>query len=228
MSSNFINAGKNDNGEIYALPWCVGFYSLISTKSKLEKAGKYVDDVKLNEIVFDSGYEFKSGKKMKKSESVVYGTGNYLMPKNAIFAYNRAESIQTEIEKQSELVFNSQYSAYSSFLSDNATILLGTHRDIIRMQNRAEKGKVIDVIVKPLLKWTDLVQFAFLCKSEDSIRKKYAEKFALYLLEEKNQRNVEMIGMFPVLNIKETSYKGVMLDIIHENFSVCELKRVFD
>lgn len=228
LPSNFLNAGKLKNGEVYALPWCVGFYSLISTKAKLQKAGKYDENVKLNEIAFDSGYEFKSGKKMKKSESLVYGKGNYLMPKNAIFAYNRAESIQTENEKQSELVFNSQYSAYSSFLSDNATILLGTHRDIVRMQTREEKGKVSDVIIQPLLNWTDLVQFAFLCKSQDLTRKKYAEKFALYLLDEKNQKNVEMIGMFPILEIKETTYKGIMLDIIHENFSDCELKMVFD
>ena len=229
MPTNFADAGKL-NGKQYGLAWCTGFYSLISTKAKLEKAGKDVSElnnIKLNEIAFSSGYEYKSGKHIKKSISLVYGEGNYLMPKSALFAYNRAGSIQSTNDSENELVFKSQYSAYSSFLSNGATILLGTHRDIIRMENRVESGKVSDVIIQPILSWTDLVQFAFVCKQENSLRKKYAEMFVLYLLEERNQKQVETIGMFPILAMNETDYKGIMRDIILENFSDCELKKIF-
>lgn len=222
---NFLNSGKM--GEmVYGLPWCFGVYSLISTKSKIEKAGKFVDGVKLSEIAFDSAYEYKSGKKTKKSASITFGTGEFLLPKNALNAYNKAESTQSK-NSDIELIFKSQYSAYSAFLSNGATILLGTHRDICRMTNRELKGKVSDVLYQPLLSWTDLVQFAFLCKNGDNLRKKYAENFALFLTEGSNQKQVEKIGMFPVVAVNESQYKGIMLDIILENFSDCEVKSLF-
>lgn len=223
--SNFLNTGKM-NEKVYGLPWCFGVYSLISTKAKLEKAGKFNDEVKLNEIAYESGYEYKSGKKMKKSVSLTYGTGEFLLPKNALNAYNRAGSTQPE-NSESVLTYKSQYSAYSSFLSNSATILLGTNRDICRMMNRENKGKVSDVLYQPLTTWTDLVQFAFLCNNGEELRKQYAEKYALFLTEEANQKRIEQIGMFPVTQVNESQYKGIMLDIILENFSNCSVKQVF-
>ena len=38
--SGFLEAGKGESGKLYGLAWCFGFYALISTKSKIEKAGK--------------------------------------------------------------------------------------------------------------------------------------------------------------------------------------------
>ena len=130
-----------------------------------------------------------------------------------------------ELEKD-EICLKSQYSAYISFLSNDATILLGTHRDVVKMQAREENGKVSDVIYLPLTNWTDLVQFSFLMKSDNNDRKLMAERFAKFLTEESNQEEIEKIGMFPVVAVKNTSYKGVMRDIILENFSDCELEKV--
>ena len=227
VPSNFLEAGKGEDGQLYGLAWCFGVYALISTKSKLELAKQDIEIVNLNEITYNSGYEYKSGRKVRFSKSLVFGTGDYLMPKNALKAYNKARSIQIEENSKQELELKSQYSAYTSFLSNNATILLGTHRDIFRMMSREEKGKINDVIYLPLLNWTDLVQFSFLCKKEGNQRKIVAENFAKFLTEKSNQGYVEEIGMLPVIGTENTELKGVMRDIILENFSVLELEKVF-
>lgn len=223
---NYLNAGKNASGELVGLAWCTGFYALISTKAKLEKANKYAEDVKLNEIAFNSDYEYKVGKKQKKSVSLVYGTSGGIMPKNALLAYNRAGSIQIN-ETENELIYKSGYAAYSSFLSNNATILLGTQRDICRMVKREANGKVSDILIQKLMNWTDLVQFAFITSFGDSIRQEYGEKFAKFLTENENQKAIENIGMFPIISVSETNFKGVMRDIILENFSNIEVKSIF-
>ena len=223
--NNFVEAGKFED-KVYGLAWCVGFYALISTKTKIEKAKLDFENVKLNEIILEAGYKYKIGKKEKESKSLVFGVGDYLMPKNALKAYNKARSIQIEENETEELKLKSQYSAYSSFLSNNATILLGTHRDVYRMMNREEKGNVSDVSYLPLLEWTDLVQFSFLCKSDDS-RKLMAEKFAKLLTIKENQEMLDDIGMFPVCGVNNLDLKGVMSDIPLDKFSDCELKKVF-
>ncbi len=224
---NFLNAGKGSDGKVYGLAWCVGFYALISTKAKLEKAGKWIEDVKLNEIVFKSGYKYKVGKKEKESKSVVFGTSDYLMPKMALDAYNKSKSIQISQNENSELALKSQYSAYVSFLSNDATILLGTHRDMFRMMSREEKGTISDVVYLPLLEWTDLVQFSFLCNSEDLARKKVAESFAKFLTLKENQQELGEIGMFPVLGVENYDKSGVMSHITLDKFSDLRLKTVF-
>ena len=225
--NNFLKAGKDGYNELYGLAWCVGIYALISTKSKIEKAGKTFEEVSLNEIAYESGYKFKFGKKERESKSLVFGVGDYLMPKKALDAYNKSRSIQISQIKKAELAKKSQYSAYTSFLSNDATILLGTHRDIFRMMGREEKGNVCDVIYLPLLNWTDLVQFSFLCDNGDSKRKNVAENFAKFLTFKENQKELESVGMFPVLGVEGFENKCVMCDIILENISDLELESVF-
>ena len=224
---NFLNAGKGEDDKLYGLAWCAGFYALISTKVKIEKSGKSFDDVKLNEIAFDSGYKYKLGKKEKVSKSIVFGVGDYLMPKNALDAYNKSRSIQISQNENEELALKSQYSAYTSFLSNDATILLGTHRDIFRMSAREEKGNVCDVVYLPLLEWTDLVQFSFICKSDNIKRKNIAEEFAKFLTLKENQEGLDEIGMFPICKVENFENNGVMSHITLEKFSDLELKRVF-
>lgn len=224
---NILNAGKGEDDKLYGLAWCVGFYALISTKAKIEKSGNCFEDVKLNEIAFESGYNYKSGKKEKVSKSIVFGMGDYLMPKNAIDAYNKSRSIQISQNENEELVLKSQYSAYTSFLSNDATILLGTHRDMFRMSAREEKGNVCDVVYLPLLEWTDLVQFSFICKNDNLKRKIIAEEFARFLTLKENQEELDEMGMFPVCKVENFEKSGVMSHITLEIFGDLELKRVF-
>ena len=113
-------------------------------------------------------------------------------------------------------------------MSNDATILLGTHRDVFRMINREEKGNVCDVVYLPLLNWTDLVQFSFLCKKDNQQRMVASEKFAKFLLQKDNQMKIEDIGMFSVNSSQILKIKGVMRDITLDNFSEMEIKTLFD
>ena len=228
IEAKFLSAGRNKSGELIGLAWCVGYYFLMSTGSKLSKVKNLDRNSNLNEVAFNCAYEYKAGKKTKISQSLGYGTSDYLMPKNALIAYNKARSIQTENITQSELVLKSQYSAYSSFLANEATILLGTQRDVWRMQAREDSGKAADVVYLPLCNWTDLVQYVFILKTSEGKRRNCAEKFACSLISEVNQKMIESVGMFPVKLVDDTSYKGVMRDIILDNFSDLELKPLFE
>lgn len=223
---NFLQAGKVD-GLIYALPWCAGFYSLISTKAKLENAGKYSEDVCLADVVYEASYSYKVGKYEKTSVSLTFGSNGKLMPQNAILAYNK-NSIVQENGVDENAKNQTQYSAYSKFVINEATILLGSQRDLFRIQNKQKQGKMEDVLVYPLTGYTDMVQFMLLSKNDNALRKKYAEKFALYLIEEESQKAVEKIGMFAVKHFSETSHEGVMRDITLENIGDCRLFGVFD
>ena len=228
INQKLIKAGSDQSGELLGLAWCLGYYFLISTKTKLEHVKNLTDEFKLNEIAFECGYEYKIGKKLKKSVSLCFGTGDYLMPKNALLAYNKARSIQIESVAQSERVSKSQYSAYTSFLANDATILLGTQRDVWRISSREEKGKVSDIYYLPLTNWTDLVQYVFVLKTSEGDRRVCAENFAFSLVSKNNQKGIEDIGMIPVNLINETSYRGVMRDIVLDNFSDLELNPLFE
>lgn len=223
---NFFKAGTVGD-KLYGLAWCTGFYCLISTKQKMEKAG-FDGEISLKEKVYLSAYKFKSGKKEKVSNSLTYGSNKYLMPKNAILSYNTNSIIQTENSVDAQAGSQTQYSAYCRFLTNDATILLGTQRDILRMENRAKQGKVSDVIFEPVLGYTDLVQFMFLGNGADSLRKKHAEMFALFLVNQESQSSLENIGMFAVKQLNDVSFSGVMKDIALGKISDCRLFGVFD
>ena len=226
LCNNFLDAGKGVDGKLYALAWCVGFYSLISTRSKLEKTGKNFENVKLNEIALSSDYSYRVGKNEKISKSLVYGESLYLMPKNALDAYNKARSIQIDENEENQIRLKSQYSAYSAFLANDASILLGTHRDVFKMIKREESGSVSDVVYLPLTNWTDLVQYSLLCENKDEKRRKVAEEFAVFLTEKENQMKLEDIGMFSVCDAEMLNLKGVMRDITPEIISGFELNGI--
>lgn len=223
---NFKKAGMLGDS-LYGLAWCTGFYCLISTKQKMEKAG-FEGEISLKEKVYSASYKFKSGKKEKVSSSLTYGSNKYLMPKNAILSYNTNSIVQTENSIDAKAGSQTQYSAYCKFLTDDATILLGTQRDILRIENRAKQGKVSDVIFEPAFGYTDLVQFMFLGKIEDNLRKKYAEEFAFFLVSDESQSSLENIGMFAVKQLNSVSFLGVMKDIALGKISDCKLFGVFD
>ena len=226
IESRFVESGKDELGRLYGLAWSFGLYFLISTKTNLEKVGQYESE--LNRIVYDCGYEYKIGKNTKISKSLVYAENNGIMPKKALNAYNISRSIQIADDAQEEMKLKSQYSAYTSFLAKEASILLGTHRDMFRLKSREASGKVDELVTLPLTNWTDLVQFAFLMQSGSELRMSYAEKLALFLVDEKNQIRLEDVGLFSVMGTKMAVKSSIMRDIIPDNFSDLEIKSIFE
>lgn len=226
LRQNFLTAGKV-NEELFGVAWCCGLYSLISTKKSLENAKVLdIDNVSMIENAFNLGYS-KTGKKTKLIYSLSFSEKNYLMPLQAIKTYNDKEEFLI-----SELSFNtktsfSQYDAYINFLLGNSTLLLGSQRDIVRIEKRESNGKIQDVIIEPLLKFSDLVQFMFLAKTEDSVKFEYIQKFVKFLTNEKNQLKVANMNMFPTTKIEFLMQNKYLKTIKIENLENIFINNAF-
>ena len=222
LQKDFLEAGKLE-GKQFGLAWCYGIYFLISTPEKLEQAG--VDDVEKFDIINKAltlGFEKKLKKETKKVYSLSVGFGDFLLPQMALRSYNNIEEpAKGDLCVNQERSAQSQYLAYSRFVSGESVMLLGSQRDIFRMEQRVNQGKIQSVISTPLCEFTDLVQFMFLCETGNSIKEKIAEEFSYFLLSKQIQKKISRIGMFsPVISPKEMYKQGVICDILPEKFSV--------
>lgn len=80
--------------------------------------------------------------------------------------------------------------AYYEFVSGNADILVGTQRDINRLNVRQ-----MEAVITPLKAYNDLYQYISVT-AETAEKKAYAEKFIAYVLSEEVQKKVANLGMF--------------------------------
>lgn len=225
---NFLKAGEID-GLQYGIPWCFSNYFLISSKLHLEKAKIEIsDNLKLSDIALLSGY----AKKGKNEDIIIYSLGfgakKYLLPKIAFMSYTGKElksisetAINLKYEKESP------YSVYSKFVVGDISILLGTNRDVFRIQNRVKQGKISDCFYEPVTSTTDLIQFMFLAKSNNDVKKSYTQKFVEMVVND-GKGLFEKTGLF---SATKTDYdfanNGVMQDIILENIANYKLNNVF-
>ena len=228
IDSNLLSAGMVD-GKLMALAWCKGIYCLLTTSEKLSLAGKDLKEgVSLSSIALESGFETKKNP-TKVISSLTFGANSTLMPQIAFSSYNdtKLETAQAiTLDKNS--FTQTQYSAYASFLAGNSTILLGTQRDIARLENRLDNGKIKDILYQPLFGKCDLVQFCLLSDGEDKLRRDYAESFAIELTSLRSQKKINEIGMIPV-NCSINPYeKGVMRNIVSQNSSDYEVFHIFE
>lgn len=215
IDKKLLEAGKVEN-ELMALAWARGIYCLITTSEKLSLAGKTLENgQRLSSIALTSNYVIKKKDSEKKVASLCYGAGGVLLPQIAFSTYTDSglEFLSTDIVPENS-VSCSQYSAYASFLAGESTILLGTQRDIARMENRVKNGKASDLIYEPLYSKCDLVQFCLIGKTENNLRQTYAESFARSLVSKKQQVQIEAVGMIPVCSGLNPYSSGIMKDIV--------------
>lgn len=228
VSDNILASGVVDDS-LYALPWCMGVYCLISTASHLSKAKfDITQDFSLADIALSVGYEIKSKNSTKIISSLTYGSQKYLLPKQALNSYNNKGLITTSSYSLDKNV-NSQtpYGAYSKFLAGDSVILLGTQRDICRMENRVSQGKASDVFYKPLTTFTDLIQFTLISRTDDEIKRNLCEDFCKKLVEKSSQKFLKDIAMLPVTGQTDIYSGGIMSDIIPEISGISQLKNIF-
>ena len=216
--------------KIMAVPWCKGSYYLFSTKDKLQRAKvENLDDIKLSNICMSLGYIKNLKKGEKKIYSCAVGNSKYLMPLNALKSYNiSGVELISNLSYNKENLSQTTYSAYCNFIADNSTILLGTQRDIFRIENRVKNGKLSDVVYEQVLGFTDLVQFMLLSKNVDSKKLEYVYKFVNFLTSQNSQKLMFDIGMLPVINVElEVNKEGSMTNITPQNFSVYNTNSLF-
>ncbi len=208
--------------DLFGVAWCKSSYYLISTKERLEKTGKGdAGKVKLSDICLSLDYVKKNKKSEKQIYSMEVGSSKYLMPLNALKTYNK-EGVKLISDKSlnAENLSQSSYSAYCNFIAENSSVLLGTIRDVFRMENRVKNGKVADVIYEQVTGFTDLIQFVMLSKNISQEKREYAEKFAEYLTAKDAQEIVYKSGLLSVIKSDDfANNKGIMQNITPQNFS---------
>ena len=217
------------NDSLYGLAWCMGVYCFISTDTNLTKANfDITSDFKLSQIALDLGYEVKNKNSTKIISSLTYGINSYLLPKMAFSSYNNMGLVSTSVFSLDKNVnTQTQYTAYSKFIAGESVILLGSQRDIARMENRLANGKLSQVFYEPITTFTDLVQFTLLSTSDDVVKLEYCEKFASYITQETNQNKLSSIGMFPVTGQTDVYDNGIMCDIILDISGISGFNNLF-
>ncbi len=171
-----LMAGGRAEGEQLAIPWCMGGYVLCSQNR--------LDNVNLEAL----------NKLKEEKERVVIGAGqSYNLPK---FALN------CDVRKFLERTDYTQYEAYESYLKGNEfEILLGTQRDLFRLNNKTKLGLIQNVNYNFLGEYTDLIQYlAITTQLQENIA--VASGFIEYILSQEVQQDLTTIGMFCVNNDK--------------------------
>ncbi len=115
-----------------------------------------------------------------KLDSLMVSQGEYSQPLTALYL----EGITSN-----NLVVKQPMDAYVDFVAGKTPYLLGTQRDINRLERRQ-----MEVITRPLEKFNDIYQYIAVT-AKDSTKAFYAESFIEHLLCEKNQLCLKEIGM---------------------------------
>lgn len=223
IRDDFLNAGKKDN-KLYAYAWCRGVYSLISTQDKLKKTSNNTAD--LASVVNSCGYITKlKNNKTKTTYSLAFGSSGYVCPQLS-YASSYTNLVQTQTSIDLTNLTKTPYTAYCDFIENRASILLGTQRDIARIENRINAGKIENVVYQHLVEYTDLVQYLGICQTSEDKQTKACEAFISFLLNEQTQNKLSNIGMFSV-NQQIIYSAGVWEQMDRLSQNACKVQNVF-
>lgn len=104
--------------------------------------------------------------------------------------------------------------AYTAFLSHNDRVLLGTQRDVHRLERRG-----VSVRVKPLGEFSDLVQYLSVTTT-DGVKGGYAKKFLQHLRSQGVQQKLADIGMISVTKTEVYADGGAMQSLQKAAFGI--------
>ncbi len=130
--------------------------------------------------------------------------------------YNQpALALSLEGVRANEYVVKSPLDAYVDFVGGKAKYLLGTQRDVIRLQNRG-----VDFSIFPLTEYNDLYQYMGITTSEQT-KVYYARDFINYLLSSAVQRKLDEIGMLSCFDrVEYQSEKMSTLQDAKQNYTL--------
>lgn len=173
---NDLLVGGRIEGELRAVPWCMGGYLLCSQRK--------IDN--LDPATFEAIQE--------QSERAVIGTGlAYNLPSLAL-----PESCRKYIEKRDY----TQYSAYEAYLKGNDfEVFLGTQRDLFRLNNKIKLGILDNINYHYLSGYTDLIQYLAITAT-DPHQIEVATGYVDFITSQDIQKKLTTIGMFCVNNAK--------------------------
>lgn len=165
------------NGKTYALAWNMSGYSIIGNPQADERVSSTLD--------LDSVYSYD-----KAQYNFVAGYKNSY----GQVALSKNTKSKCDLNRcDAKLLQKSTYEAYTDFVANKSAVLLGTLRDVHRVQNRVSLGNMQDCVYIPLGKFTDLVQYMGVLNEEN---KAMSESFIEFLTSATIQKNLVNIGLF--------------------------------
>lgn len=225
MREEFLEAGKS-GGNMYASAWCRGVYSLITTTKRLELA-KQAQTTDLASIAISCGYtKALKNNKTKTTYSLAFGSAGYVCPQLA-YKHSYKNLVQNATSISLDNITKTPYSAYCDFVEGKANILLGTQRDIARIENRISVGKIDGVIYQHLTEYTDLVQYLGVVNKQDKKITACCTKFIEFMASDFVQQKLSNIGMFSVNNNISVYTSGVWQDIEKLAQNPCTVENAF-
>lgn len=195
VKANFLSCGLSSKN-ILAVPWSYSIYTLISSSNRIEKAGKTIKQ-NLKDFALDLAFDTKLKKSTKHTVSITFGGNNYVHAVNNLlrnFDINLNQEVKMgKIDEKYNK--NTFYDAYVNFINNKSSVLLGTNRDVFRMENRKFAGKESDIIYDPLINFTDLVNYVSVT-TKDQNKQKTCIEFINFMLSSEVQLRIKNIGMF--------------------------------
>lgn len=214
------------NEELFASAWCRGVYSLITTTKKLEEAKQSIGD-SLVSIATNCGYtKTLKNKKTKTTYSLAFGSAGYVCPQLA-YSHSYKNLVQNQTSIDANNISKTPYTAYCDFIEGKATILLGTQRDVARIENRLSVGKIDGVVYQHLTQYTDLVQYLGIVKTNDNKIYNACSKFIAYMCSNAVQKKLANIGMFTINNGLNIYTSGEWKNIEDLTIEPCVVPNVF-
>lgn len=184
IRENMLIAGQFD-GKQYAVPLYAGAYCLFARTSQL------AEEELLSKSLTQT-YTRKIGKNTVQLSPLVCGFTQNNSPLTAL----AMSGGQGDASGISESV--TQYQAYEQFVSNKTAVtLLGTQRDLYRLGQREQNGKIESLGFCALSGYTDLVQFVGV-NAECGEKKSSCEAYLQYLISSEVQQSLINLSMFSV------------------------------
>ena len=174
------------------LPYLVELTNTYNVRDTFVKSAKFNNSVMCLPYIA-SGYAYFTH--ATASEKLCFGSSCYVYPQSAISNDNL-------------LLFScaSQYEAYKTFIYDKKSALVGTARDVFRVSNLNDIGR-LSATITPINSYTDLMQYCGITLSDN-----ITQTFIKNLLTNENQLNLVNYSLFSVKNNKIYS-SGIYSDI---------------
>ena len=185
VCDNMLASGQIGDS-VYALPIYAGAYCLFARTAQLPQ------NVDLLSVALSATYTRKVGKNTYDLQPLICGFTDYNSPMSAL-ALSGGKGKATVNEQVT------QYQAYESFVANKTAVtLLGTQRDLYRLGQKEELGKIEELTFAPLVGYTDLVQYMGVSAGcGDKADSAFA--FLEYLVSADAQQTLLNIDMFTVL-----------------------------
>lgn len=185
---------------------------LIEFKTTYNVQDKYVQAGSFNNKIYAlpyiaSGYAMFSHGEIENS--IEYGNSGYINPQKAISASEKPI-------KQ----FGTQFETYKNFVYHHDHALLGSARDVFRIDNLNKIGRT-NASITPIDTYTDLIQYLGKTKTDSII-----ETFCTKVFEPSNQQKLVDYSLFSTINTK-IYVDGIYNDMENAIFK-CKVQPCFD